>query len=282
MLTNHPHITIVILNYMTYELTLRLIQNIKSIIKYKNYSIVVVDNASPNQSVEFLRVESERNNEFELLVSHINGGYSSGNNIGLRYARKKKSKYSLVLNNDIYFKDPSSFNYMIDLMENNSNIAAVSPRIVNPNNEIDPPLYFREPNFWDLSFGIKWYNIERFKTPDTSNKRIYAPRGCCMLLNNKHMEEIGYFDENTFLYFEEPILAERLAKLNLECWHSGNTQIIHEHGETIRNSFSKFKMYQRILISYEYYLREYREYTFLKKYCAIICKCASNFFRKIN
>jgi hypothetical protein len=256
--------SIVILNYNTYEMTLNLISNIENICKDKNIDIVIVDNCSQNESTEVLQKESKNNTRYKFIKSEHNGGYATGNNIGIKYAIDNDADYILVSNNDIEIESFDVIEKMLRLMEDNERIGAVSPRIVSKDGRKDPPIYFEKPTFWDLTLGSALYHKKRWYVFDENrNCQIYAPRGSFMLLRAEMMEKIGLLDEKTFLYYEEPILAERLDSIGAECWLCGETQVIHNHGKTIKTVIKKKKTYKIVCDSYEYYLRQYRKMNIL-------------------
>ena len=268
-------LAIVILNYNTYEMTLDLVNSLNRICPKDSYSIIVVDNASPNESAQKLQDAAVKTNLFTFIKSEKNGGYAAGNNIGLKYSVEQGCKFSLVLNNDIEIDSYQQIQNMIDLMSSTPQIGAVSPRIVGKDGKKDPPIYFKKPTFWDLSFGIKSNNRQRYSFDENRNVRIYAPRGSCMLLRNDSLKKIDFLDEYTFLYYEEPILAERLLKNGFECWLCGESCVVHNHAVTISKSINKKKIIDIILRSYNYYLSVYRDFNFFQAaVCLMIRKLA--------
>ena len=268
-------LAIIILNYNTYEMTINLVNTLVQICSHDTCKIIVVDNASPNESAEKLQEEANNTQKYVFLDSKINGGYASGNNIGLRYAVKHGYKYSLLLNNDIEIDSYSHIQNMLELMEADKSIGAVSPRIVGKDGKKDPPIYFKKPSFWDLSFGIKYNNRQRYLFDENRNVSIYAPRGSCMLLRNESIERIGFLDESTFLYYEEPILAERLERIGKTCWLCGDSCVIHNHAVTISKAINKERIIKTISDSYEYYLSEYRKFNRIQiAICLMIRKTA--------
>lgn len=247
----------VILNYKTYQMTIDLVNRIKERIKNLSYEIIVVDNGSPNESAEILK---DAASDFIFIANTRNAGYAAGNNIGIKYAVNHDNEYVLVMNNDIDIPSEDVIHKMIKLMESNKAIAAVSPKIVDGKGKHDPPIYFRKPNYWDLTLGIFRYQKERFQIDENQNFRVYAPRGSFMLLRGKAIKAVDFLDENTFLYYEEPILAERLTAKGFECWHCGETEVIHNHAVTISSTFNKRNMAKNVCRSYRYYLKEYRKF----------------------
>ena len=266
-------VAIIILNYKTYEMTLKLVDSLKKICNKDQVGIIVVDNASPNESAIELQQHSEKNNDFILIKSDKNGGYASGNNLGLRYAVKSGFKYSLVINNDIEINSYSTIEKMLDLIRSDNSIGVVSPIIRNVDGTISPPKYPYKPSFWDLTFNIFGFQKQRYKFDEFKNSKVYAPRGSCMLVDNKVIEAAGYLDEATFLYYEEPILAERILANNKFCWHCGEAEVLHNHSVTISSSMKKKQIAETVCKSYQYYLEHYRKMNpFEIRICVLIRK----------
>ena len=257
-------LAIIILNYNTYEMTINLVNMLLDICPQSNCKIIVVDNASPNKSAEKLREVAQNSNTFVFLESKKNQGYAAGNNIGLQYAIQQGYKYSLLLNNDIEIDSYIQIQNMLDLISRDASIGAVSPRIIGKDGKKDPPIYFKKPSFFDLSLGIRFNHRQRYLFDENRNVRIYAPRGSCVLLVNRYIEQIGFLDEATFLYYEEPILAERLAKIRKTCWLCGDSCVIHNHAVTISKSITKNAIIKTVSNSYKYYLSEYRKFNIVQ------------------
>ena len=261
-------VAIIILNYITWEETLKEVQMVKELLDaslYK-YEIVVVDNCSPNDSYVQLSQHTEL---FTLIKADTNGGYAAGNNIGLKYALKKRYKYSWILNNDILFEDIKVFDKMIEVFEKAKDIAVVSPDVLSP----EGYMFNRDavrPNIWDMTLGMYAYK-KKGRAYDEAKKGwlyVYRPQGCCMLVDNAKMAEVEFMDEYTFLYCEEPILAERLLECNYRCACCSDTAIIHNHSYTVKKALSKIKYIRSNLRSFGYYLKKYRKYSFLSRiYC---------------
>lgn len=277
---NDINVAVVILNYNTYHLTINEIENVEAILEGGSLDIFIVDNCSTNESVEKLNSFLNENkpkfrNRYTLLCSKTNGGYAAGNNIGINAANDARAKYTLLINNDILFTASDTIKQLIDYMENNPNVGALSPRIVSKDGSPDKPIYYKKPSFWDLSFGIKLF-VSRIKEQnDELIYEIYAPRGSCMLLRNDDLKQMGLLDEGTFLYYEEPILAESLCTLNKKVVHYGNISVIHNHAETIKTNISKKKNRAIVVKSLDYYLRKYRHFNYVERMvCLLVRKYA--------
>lgn len=261
-------IAVIILNYLTWQETIKEVHAVKGILGDRPHEIIVVDNCSPNDSYDQLQAACDPA-LFTLIRSQRNGGYASGNNIGLRYAAEKGHRYSWILNNDIEFKDPDVLDKMLQVFAQDSKIAVVSPDIYSP----EGYLFNRDaikPGVWDLTFGMFSYK-KRGRAEEDAKKGwlyVYRPQGCCMLTDTQKMQQADFMDEYTFLYCEEIILAERLLKNGHVCACCSATGIIHNHSYTVRKALSKFKYVKSNLVSFHYYLKTYRKWNW---FTCILC-----------
>lgn len=256
---------IVILNYKSYELTIRLVKLIKTgSVLSKDDEIIVIDNNSPNESGTKLQ-EVANALGFILLISESNKGYSAGNNIGLKYAYFNGFEYALILNNDIEFHSDQTI--LIDTltkMFEQSDIAIVSPIILSNEKKIVPH-FTRYPTFFNLSLLYPFYRIlDYFSKGKDETQKLYKPSGCCMMVRLDHMNKIDYLDEKTFLYSEEDILAEKLRALKLSIYSCKEVKVIHNHSKTVKTSFNKKHIMNMKITSYEYYLSNYLNYSPIK------------------
>lgn len=254
-----PSVLIVILNYMTYDLTLKLVDHLKTTLDYGNYSIMVVDNRSPNGSAKIL-AEKSAELGFIFYANKENAGYSAGNNIGIRYGIEHNYAYSWILNNDVELRDAGVLRHMVNTAEGDGRVACVGPKIYSPEGSLCSP-YCRRPTLWSMTLGI--FAEKRYrKEYDHISREVYRVHGCCMLLRNKAMAEIGCMDERTFLYCEELILAERLMPKGYISYYDADVSITHLGGSTTRKTAgnSKFQIAEERK-SRDLYLKEYKGFS---------------------
>lgn len=104
---------IVILNYMNYKETITCIDSVL-LQKKISFQVVVVDNGSSNESFQVLGEKYCRNRLVHVIRARKNYGFAKGNNIGIRYARKRlRADYVLLVNSDIVMKDENYINTLI-------------------------------------------------------------------------------------------------------------------------------------------------------------------------
>jgi GT2 family glycosyltransferase len=234
----------VILNYNTWEMTIRCVESIFKTCK-QNYTIYIVDNGSINDSYHFLK-EQYRNNKNVKVINNENLGYAKGNNVGIRYAMKDGHDIITITNNDVIFLD-ESIDHMFTFLEKSQNAAVLSPYILSPEGELQnlPSLKPIKPldyllyntklsNFASLNKKRR-YNQEYYLSGDSIRNEpipIYKFSGCCFMARREMFEKIGLFDENTFLYYEEDILCYKMNKSGYKAYFLPDSKIIHHHGLT--------------------------------------------------
>lgn len=261
-------IAVIILNYNTWKDTIKEVESVIYTCDVKPQDIYVIDNASTNDSVFQLELYSK--NRFNLIISNKNNGYAAGNNIGLRLAYKKGYKYAWILNNDIIIQDKNIIKKNITILKNHNDVACVSPDIYTPNGYIFNRDSIR-PNFWDFTFGMLAYKKKGRKIFLKENfGYVYRPQGCCMFLNLEYLNKVDYFDEHTFLYCEEIILAERLLNLGYKCACNVNSSVIHNHSKTVKNTFQKKEIIKIKESSFDYYLSKYRNYNIISRKIVVL------------
>lgn len=257
---------IIILNYNTWEDTLAEVKLIDELFNISMKSVYIIDNASENGAFEQLQKRIDK--DVHIIQAEENRGYAAGNNIGIRKAREDGFRYGWILNNDIVISDKQLLHKMLYVLQKDEKVAIVNPDIYAP----DGHMFNRDsirPEFWDLTLGIFHYKKKgRIVNNLGGYGYIYRPQGCCMLMDLKKIEEAGDFDEHTFLYEEEMILAERLLKKNYLCALCLDGKIIHNHSTTTKKYFTKQKIHKMKQDNFGYYLREYRGFSRLKSVIA--------------
>lgn len=255
-----PKVLIVILNYGTFDLTLKIITELREKLDYNNYSIMVIDNCSPNESANILK-EKSYEMDYIFVANEKNTGYAAGNNIGIRYAIRNEFKYTWILNNDVELRENCILQELVHVLEEHDDIGCTGPKIYNADGTICAP-YCRRPSVWNMTIGVFEDKKYRISKQDVSGK-VYRVYGCCMLLRNKAMSEIDCMDERTFLYGEEAILSERLMQKSYGTYYDPTVSVKHLGSVSMKKASPDSK--KRQLLEQEksrkLYLREYRKFS---------------------
>ncbi len=222
-------LSIIILSYNTAAVTLDCINSIiVSVQESKlDYEIIVVDNASTDDSVkmlETLKAQMPPQVTFKLCVNKKNLGYTAGNNAGLSLAT---GDYVLYLNSDVLLKN-INFDVLIDYMNAHPAVGALSVKVVLRNNKLDMASHRGFPTVWN-SFNY-FAKLETLTAPIPVLNRLFggyhltskdmntiheidAISGAFFLSRSKLLKKLHGFDEDYFMYGEDLDLSYRIRKL---------------------------------------------------------------------
>ena len=251
-------IGMVIVNYNDYETTRRLLDNVKDYKVLKE--IVVVDNKSTDNSLEELR--KLKNKKITIIDSGENKGYSYALNVGCKYLIDKYKSLNIVISNsDIIIESE------LDIKDLNSYISTknviVGPTIIQGN---DLNRGFKIPSPWqDIKQNIVFFGkrvlAKELSYPDNyyhkDISKVDTVSGCFFMISSKHLEDMGYFDENVFLYYEENIMGIKTKKLGKNIIVCNNVDVIHDHSVSIDKSLKRIKKYDILKTSQEYFEKTY-------------------------
>ena len=246
----------VIVNYNDSKTTLELIDNIKN---YQIDKIVIVDNASSDNSYEVLK--KIENDKIVVLKNTSNKGYGAGINLGAKYLKNLYKECNIIVSNpDIIIEKEKDLIHLLDKMNNNY-VSIISPVIKEkgslnrgwkiPTPTIDAlmnlPVIHKVLNKHLLLYKESHYNSDLVSVEVVS--------GSFFIIKLSVLEKIDYFDENIFLYYEENVIASKLKKLNLKTYIDTKVSVIHNHSVTINKSIkrlNKFKILKKSQIYFEY------------------------------
>lgn len=238
----HTSVAFVILNYQSYQDTIRVTKEILAF-DQEDFRIIIIDNASPNESFDKLNRTFDGNHNVTVVKNDSNNGYAKGNNVGLRYLKCIEPTYVCVINNDVHFT-LQTINSLCKWYEILPAPAVISPVQILPNKEIAQIATLEIPT---LCYDLRTYTV-LFQPP----KHKYAPNtnirnvqkvgivpGAFVFIKYKLFEDIGFFDEDTFLFCEERFLGRKVAINNYNNYIILNETYIHEHSKTINKESSK-------------------------------------------
>ena len=77
------------------------------------------------------------------------------------------------------------------------------------------------------------------------------------MISSKQLEEMGYFDEGVFLYYEENIMGIKTKRLKKNIIVCNNIDVIHDHSVSIDKSLKRIKKYDILKTSQEYFEKRY-------------------------
>ena len=233
----------IILNYNSADDTLKLASTIASYFDH----IIVVDNASTDNSRYML--SSAQSPEFSLILNSVNVGYARGNNIGFLRAIELGCNYAFVLNPDVEVDGVEVVEEIVRQLKTRE-VVACGPMI----NTIAP--YSCRPNVVSFLFPPLHRLVEQVLFRVRRNKNIgvytvYKLYGCFVGFDLGLMRQVGFFDERTFLYFEESILAEKFYRNGFVSLMLPNKSVRHYTQGSVRKlGSSQFIFFYRSCFIY--------------------------------
>lgn len=259
---NMSKIGVVILNYKNWQVTIKCLQNVLRAIS-ENDEIIVIDNGSKNDSIKNIK-EHINSPKIHFVENDENLGFAKANNQGFWICKKMKCDFCFFTNSDIII-DPGCLKKLSEIFMEYSDAVLVGPRILTPQNAITKSSCNSPVRFLDY-FGLSRFapRCGAKENLDGIVEKVYSVSGCCFMVDVRKFSEIGMFDENTFLYNEENILACRIENRGYSEYFTSRTSVVHEHGASSgrKNTF----VYTALLKSTLYYLKIYRNYSWLKLY----------------
>lgn len=271
-------LSIIIVNYNTYDLTK---QTIESVIKEHhnfNYEVILVDNASSDGSINKLQ-DKFRNivttKKLHIIINKDNLGFAKANNIGIKFAR---GKYILLLNSDTVLKE-NCLEKCIAKMEKDKNIGALGCKVVLANGELDHACKrgFPTPKaslYYFLKLHEKnpskygQYNALHLREDDIGE--VDCLTGAFMLMPKLIFDKVGGLDEDFFMYGEDIDLCYKIKELGYKILYYPEAQIIHYKGGSSKKKRFKviYDFHQAMWIFYKKHY--YEKYNFAVTFLVFI------------
>lgn len=254
-----PVVSCVILNYNDAATTIKLVESIKdyTLVDY----IVVVDNCSTDDSWE--QLQHYKSDKIHVIQSSGNGGYGSGNNYGLRYSSEiLNADYSIIANPDVQF-DEDCVEKFLQTLHDDDSIAVVSARQSNSpdcawKNCTILQYVLATSLFFEVWLKIRSYPKNYFK--DKESVSVFAVPGSLLMVDLKKMLKYGMYDEEFFLYYEEPILAQKLADAGLKTVLRLDCSYVHNHHVSISKTYRHWSQQHTVLLkSAGLFLKKYKK-----------------------
>lgn len=281
---------IIILNYNDSENTIKYVNEIK------NYNvldkIIVVDNLSTKENEMEKLLELKKLNDFnkiEIIQSEKNGGYSYGNNYGLKYIEdnyENEYEYVIISNPDVSVKEDTILN-TIEFLSENKNVAIASPRMKFVNGFARRSAWKKRKYSIDIAnstrltqfllfflFKSGEYNKEEFEIKEL---KVHSIAGSFFIAKYNVFKEIGYFDENTFLFFEEDIIADKLNKIGYDIYSLNALEFMHYESQCIGKLYNVFKKQDLLFDSRIYYHKKYNNINVLQVFILKILRYVRKF-----
>jgi len=209
-------LSIVIVNYNNSKLLKENLQSIYDSTHKTSLDIIVVDNASADDSIEMMR-----NNfpDVKIIANKENLGFIKASNQGLDVS---KGRYAMLLNDDTIVKE-GAFDTLVKFMDSNSSAGACGPKLLNTDGTLQRQGSLTGPAFWKA----------------TEPKEVDFIMGACLIVRREVLEKVGNLDENLFFYNDDLDWCKRIKNAGWKIFFVPQAEVIHYGGYSTRRSFNK-------------------------------------------
>ncbi len=235
-----PLVYIVVLNWNGYDDTHECLLSLRTV-AYGNYRVLVVDNASQDDSPARLQRDHP---ELELVQCPANHGIATGYNYGIQAALARGADYVVVMNNDVVV-DPAYIAAMLDVQRRWNDCGVVMPKIY----------YYNEPDvIWSAGGYLRWRwlpgnIIMRGKRRDSPRYQHEQPLefapSCCLLLTRDVCQQVA-FDEAYFFYYDDWDFCVQARQAGYQLVFAPAAKLWHKVSRSTQNSV-KGQRWWRIL-----------------------------------
>ena len=217
-----------------------------------NVKLYLVDNSATDE-LKILVTDSR----IEYIHNPANPGFGASHNIAIQMAIDAGSKYHFIVNPDIYFEG-DVVSEMVQYMEKDNSIGMMMPQILNLDGSIQ-----NLPKLLPSPLSILWRKIKKpvaayqkfineYELRNVPKGLIYnAPilSGCFTLLNLHAIKEIGLYDDNYFMYFEDWDLSRRMH-VKYKTIYFPKVSVYHGYDSGANKNSKLFKIFVNSAVTY--------------------------------
>ncbi|GKU27283.1 glycosyl transferase [Clostridium folliculivorans] len=228
--------------------------------KYDDFEVIVVDNASTDNSVQEL--EDIYSDKITVIKSDTNLGFSGGNNIGISYALNKGTDFIMLLNNDTVI-DSQMIGKMVSVSISKNN-AVVSPKIY---------YYDNKKIIWSAGAVMNWRKgLAAQRGIDTIDEGLFDESlevefatGCCLLIPSEVVKEVGVLSDEYFLYYEDTDYCTRVINSGFKIIYEPTAVLYHKvsasTGGTESFNYIYYNTRNRLLFNHKFNSKNKLTYT---------------------
>lgn len=258
-------LSIIIVNYRTYQLTKETIESVINKNHPFNYDIYVVDNASGDGSL--LKLEGDFQDQVDdglikFIANPENKGFSRANNLAIE---KSESKSVLLLNSDTKVQG-GTLEKCMDYIAGDEKIGALGCKVLLPDGNLDKACKRSFPTvsvsfhrmtglsrLFPRSKRFGQYNLTYLD--ENGTYEIDSLSGAFMLVRREAIDQIGLLDEDFFMYGEDIDWCYRLKEAGWKVVYFGEAEIIHHKGGSGRESKALYEFYNAMRLFYDKHYR---------------------------
>lgn len=231
-------VSIIFVNYNTVSLLIDAIDSVVEKTDAINYEIIVVDNASNDNSETILL--DKWNKKIKYIALQENIGFGRANNEGIKIA---KGRNVFLLNPDTILQNNAILE-LSDYLDKNKNVGVVGANLYNEDGSPQPCFchYFPSIGFelGNLFHLLFFFNREVFNHTNQP-KQVLRVVGAAMMVKKETIDLVGMFDPRFFMYAEEDEWCFRITKKGFKIFNLPQAKITHLDGKSFQFSEERQK-----------------------------------------
>ena len=243
-------LTVIILNYNVRYFLEQCILSVQKALEGIDSEIIVVDNASSDDSCDMMKTKFPH---IKLIENTVNLGFPKGNNIGVAQA---KGEYICILNPDTVVAEDTFVKILNSKFRiQNSEIGIIGCKLIDGTGNFLPESKRGVPTPWvafTKIFGL--YKISNYfgkyyaqHLSENESGKVDILVGAFMMMKRELYLEVGGFDENCFMYSDDIDLSYLVLKTGKSNYYFHDTSVIHYKGESTVRDETYMKRFQEAM-----------------------------------
>lgn len=237
------------------------IESVLADIETVSGELIVVDNHSTDDTPALLQSYAAQNPRIALELNQVNRGFAVGNNQALRLAT---GKHIFVLNPDTVL-ETGVLKALLERLESSEKIGIVAPQLRFPDGRIQKTCR-RFPRHLDVIYNVFGLanifpanqHFNSWKMGDFNHEipcQVDQPAGAALMIRGGLFRELGGFDMNFPMFFNDVDLCKRVKDAGYEIWYFPQYVIQHLGGASVKQV--KLKMTLSSHISFFRYFEKH-------------------------
>jgi len=215
-------VSVVIVNWNGKEFLLECLEGLRRQV-YRDFSVILVDNGSQDGSAAFV---SEHYPEVSIVALNDNRGFAAANNIALRTVN---TEFVALLNNDA-IPDPLWLKSLVEALEEHPEAGlAASKMLLDDRREIID----RAADGYTRAGAALLRGRGRSADSHRVREWVFGACGAAALYRMAMLRDIGFFDEDFFLLYEDVDLSFRAQLKGYKCFYVPEALVYHRSSSSI-------------------------------------------------
>ena len=278
-------VSIIIVNYNTGRILKECVESVFKFEDASTFEIVMVDNASTDNSPEIIDSLAKQHNNIKALLLKKDDGFSHANNEGYKLS---SGENVLIMNPDIIFTE-SILGKLVNDFEENESLGAVSPVLLGRDGVFQRNYFQRYPSLMQFIlfhsiFGKFFHRFPTLMNRYLENQDIDAKSGkiefveqipCAFFLTKREIfDSVGRMDEGYKLFFEDVDLSYQINKIK-KLGIDTRLNVTHLGGESFKTE-DNWNLYGRFITGMLYFFR--KNYSGVRAFALKVSTFTNSFF----